>query len=487
MSCGCTDLNDLVNQANSIVGGCYPTPTFASGGSYAGVLLTGSTFTVGTITSSAISGSAITGSSVTGLPAPTLSSDAVTKAYADALAFQGFDVHAAVDAATVANVTLEGAAPSTLDGRTLLINDRILVKDQTDNRQNGIYYVATVGSGSNGTWTRAADANATGELKVGAQTYVKYGTVNGGSLWVLSNATPPTIGASAINFTIAYSFFALPAAKITGQLTNSQIADLAASKLTGTAVVSYDNGSGYNRVRTNGTFGLQVGLSTGASAGLLSLAQNAGNNGISLDLLGNGAFAKLDAVTTSVQPVLFQVSNTAATTYVRLSSAGTVVATGSIQANGFVSNALNIFNDELQITSGNLTLNTGNISVTAGTISTSGVILLANDVYAPSGTVTCSNLQLSNNLIFIGKTITPIGTTGPVTINEVSGSVNFVANASSVVVTNSLVNANSIILVSKGTNDSHRLGAVIPAAGSFTIYMDVTHNAVCRVNFLVTN
>jgi hypothetical protein len=470
MSCGCTDLNDLVNQANSIVGGCYPTPTFASGGSYAGVLLTGSTFTVGTITSSAISGSAITGSSVTGLPAPTVSSDAATKAYADALAFQGFDVHAAVDAATLANVTLEGAAPSTLDGRTLLINDRILVKDQTDNRQNGIYYVATVGSGSNGTWTRAADANATGELKVGAQTYVKYGTVNGGSLWVLSNATPPIIGASAINFTIAYSFFALPAAKITGQVTDAQISGLTASKLSGTAVVSYDNGSNYNRVRTNGTFGLQVGLTTGASAGFISLAQNAGNNGISLDLIGNGAFAKLDAVTTSVQPVLFQVSNTAASSYVRLSSAGTVVAVGSVTAGGLVSNSVNTFNDELTITSGDLTLDIGNLVVTAGQISTT------------NGSVTCKNP------IFTGKTITAPGTTGARTINAVSGSVNFAANATSLVVTNSLVTVNSIIFVSKGTADTGpRLGAVVAAAGSFTIHMDVSHNVECRVNFLVTN
>ena len=482
MSCGCTDLNDLVNQANSIVGGCYPTPTFASGGSYAGVLLTGSTFTVGTITSSAISGSAITGSSVTGLPAPTLSSDAVTKAYADALAFQGFDVHAAVDAATVANVTLEGAAPSTLDGRTLLSNDRILVKDQTDNRQNGIYYVATVGSGSNGTWTRAADANATGELKVGAQTYVKYGTVNGGSLWVLSNATPPTIGASAINFTIAYSFFALPAAKITGQVTDAQISSLAASKLTGTVLAAYDNGSGYSRVRSNGTFGLQVGLNTGASAGFISLAQNAGNNGISLDLLGNGAFAKLDAVTTSVQPVLFKLSNTAASSYVLLSSAGTIYAVGSVTAGSLILQGPSEFGDELVITNGNVTLDTGDLIVSAGTITTSGVTVAANNVSAPNGSVTCKNP------IFTGKTITAPGTTGAQTINAASGSVNFATGTSSLVVTNSLVSANSVILVTKGTNDSTaRLGAAVAAAGSFTIYMDVAPAAECRVNFLVTN
>jgi hypothetical protein len=485
MSCGCTDLNLLVNQANSIVGGCYPTPTFASGGSYAGVQLTGSTFLAGTIASGTIMGSAITGSSVSGLPTPTLSSDAATKAYADSLAFQGFDVHAAVNAATTANLTPGGGAPATLDDYTLVANDRVLVKNQTDTRQNGIYYVSSVGSGSNGTWLRAADADLTGDLKLGAQTYVKFGTANGGSLWVMSNTAVPQISVDPINFTLAYSFFALPAAKITGQVTNSQISDLAASKLFGTVSTPYLGGSSYNKVAIDPTFGVEVG--DASVNGKISIGRNGSANGVRLLLDGNGHLASLDAPLTAVNPVLLRLQNDANSTSVTVSSAGTIITTGSVEAGGFVSNGLSIFNGELQITSGNLTLNTGNISVPAGIIGTSGVTILANDVFAPSGTVTSSNLQLSNNLIFIGKTITPIGTTGPVTINEISGTVNFVANASSVVVTNSLVNTNSIIFVSKGTNDSHRLGAVVPAAGSFTIYMDVTHNTVCRVNFLVTN
>jgi hypothetical protein len=479
MSCGCTDLNDLVNQANSIVGGCYPTPIFASGGSYAGVLLTGSTFTVGTITSSAISGSAITGSSVTGLPAPTVSSDAATKAYADALAFQGFDVHAAVDAATTANLTLEGAAPSTLDGRTLLINDRILVKDQTDNRQNGIYYVATVGSGSNGTWTRAADADATGELKVGAQTYVKYGTVNGGSLWVLSNATPPTIGASSINFTVAYSFFALPAAKITGQVTNSQISSLAANKLTGNLISPYLGGTLYNRVEISPDFGFKVG-DVSTVNGAIYVGRNPTDNGLYTLWDNNGSFAVLNAVLTSPQPTTLTLSNDAATTSVTISSAGTVTLTNGLTADNVTANGdINAAGD-LNV-DGQLTVDPGSIVVESGSISTSGVEITANDISATNGAVTCKNP------IFTGKTITTPGTVGARTINAVSGSVNFGSSDSSLVVTNSLVNTNSIIFVSKGTAGSHRLGAVVPAAGSFTIYMDTAHSGECRVNFLVTN
>jgi hypothetical protein len=86
------------------------------------------------------------------------------------------------------------------------------------------------------------------------------------------------------------------------------------------------------------------------------------------------------------------------------------------------------------------------------------------------------------------KTITATGTTGARTINKASGSVNFASTATSLVVTNDLVTVNSVIQVSKGTNNSTaRLGAVVAAAGSFTIYMDVAPTAETRVNFTLTN
>jgi hypothetical protein len=90
--------------------------------------------------------------------------------------------------------------------------------------------------------------------------------------------------------------------------------------------------------------------------------------------------------------------------------------------------------------------------------------------------------------ISLTKTITAVATTGAQTINKSSGAVNFAAAATSLVVTNSLVTANSVILISKATNDTTaRLGAVVAAAGSFTIYMDVAPMAETRVNFILTN
>lgn len=61
--------------------------------------------------------------------------------------------------ATTANVTLQGI--QTIDGVTLATNDRVLVKDQTDARENGIYYADT------GYWTRAKDFSRNDDVTVG--------------------------------------------------------------------------------------------------------------------------------------------------------------------------------------------------------------------------------------------------------------------------------------------------------------------------------
>jgi hypothetical protein len=86
------------------------------------------------------------------------------------------------------------------------------------------------------------------------------------------------------------------------------------------------------------------------------------------------------------------------------------------------------------------------------------------------------------------KTITAGGTTGAQTINKTSGSVNFAAAATSLVVTNSLCTTSSVIIVSMGTNDATANGLrVVAGSGSFTIYMLVAPTSETRVNFLLTN
>jgi hypothetical protein len=133
---------------------------------------------------------------ITGLGTPTNSTDAATKAYVDAAA-EGLHVHESAVAATTVNVNLANALENgdTLDGITLATGNRILVKNQTTQSENGIYVVQASGQP-----TRAADFDTAAEVDSGDFIFVYSGTANGGTGWVQTNR-PATIGTDAIAFT----------------------------------------------------------------------------------------------------------------------------------------------------------------------------------------------------------------------------------------------------------------------------------------------
>lgn len=86
----------------------------------------------------------------------------------------------------------------------------------------------------------------------------------------------------------------------------------------------------------------------------------------------------------------------------------------------------------------------------------------------------------------LNKTRTAGGATGAQTINKPTGSVNFAATNTTLVVTNSLVTVESIILATIGTNDATMKSVVaLAAAGSFTLTANAAATAETRVNFLV--
>ena len=113
---------------------------------------------------------------------------------------QDIDYKQTARAVTVANVTLSGGAPATVDGTSLALRDRVLVTAQTTGSENGIYYVTTVGAGSNGTWARSLDADATGEIKAGTIIMITEGTVYADTQWKLTTDNPITIGSTALTF-----------------------------------------------------------------------------------------------------------------------------------------------------------------------------------------------------------------------------------------------------------------------------------------------
>jgi len=123
---------------------------------------------------------------------PTSALHATTKQYVDSVA-QGLIVKDACKVATTGNVTLSGT--QTIDGVSVAAGDRVLVKNQSTASQNGIYTAAS------STWSRAADADSSDEVKYGMFIYVSQGTTNGGTGWVMSTSGTITLGTTAINFT----------------------------------------------------------------------------------------------------------------------------------------------------------------------------------------------------------------------------------------------------------------------------------------------
>lgn len=120
---------------------------------------------------------------------PTVSLEAATKGYVDNLA-NGLSWKQAVDAASTGPVALSGA--QIVDGVTTTPAMRVLVKNQADASQNGIYLAAVTA------WTRSPDAN-TGLRLQGAAVFVDGGATNT-SRGFYQTVAPVTLGSTNLSF-----------------------------------------------------------------------------------------------------------------------------------------------------------------------------------------------------------------------------------------------------------------------------------------------
>ncbi len=120
----------------------------------------------------------------------------------------GLDPKESVRAATVADIgatysAVGGTAgtgsftgaPATVDGVSLANSNRVLVKDQADPLQNGIYVVVSLGN-----WERAADQDGTpgSEVSGGNHTFVEQGTVNISTGWLVEGDGELTLNTDPI-------------------------------------------------------------------------------------------------------------------------------------------------------------------------------------------------------------------------------------------------------------------------------------------------
>ena len=152
---------------------------------------------LGTISTQAANSVAITGGTITGLGAPSSGSDAANKTYVDDLV-TGLKTRIITRVATTANINLSNALENgdTLDGITLATGNKVLVKDQTDATENGIYNVVASGAA-----TRDTDYDTVAEL-AGQLVIVQEGSSNADKIFLCTTDNSGSIGSVNIVFTV---------------------------------------------------------------------------------------------------------------------------------------------------------------------------------------------------------------------------------------------------------------------------------------------
>ena len=178
----------------------------------------------------------ITGGAITGMSAPSAGSDVTTKTYVDDLV-AGLKTRIITRVATTANVNLSNGLENgdTLDGITLVTGDKVLVKDQTDATENGIYLVPASGAAS-----RDPDFNTVDEL-AGQLVIIQEGTTNEDTIFLCTTDTGGTIGSVNITFSQVQPQF-------TGTVSSVAVADAGSSEFTVTG----------SPITTSGTINLAV-------------------------------------------------------------------------------------------------------------------------------------------------------------------------------------------------------------------------------------
>lgn len=131
-------------------------------------------------------------SKITNLPDPTADGDAATKGYVDS-AIEGLAWKDSCRVATQATLNLSSPG-ATIDGITMVTGDRVLVRAQTAEADNGIY----VWNGAAVAMTRSLDANTFPELEQAAVS-VEEGT--GAGVTYRQTAVNGTLGTTAISWT----------------------------------------------------------------------------------------------------------------------------------------------------------------------------------------------------------------------------------------------------------------------------------------------
>lgn len=270
------------------------------------------------------------GNKLTSLADPTVSTDAATKNYVDALlnglswknyarciATSPLASNTYANGSSGVGATLTSTTNNSfpaVDGVTLALNDRIVVAGESTATHNGIYFLSQVGSGSV-PWilTRSLDADEGAEL-VAAAIFVDEGTTNADTAWVQTTIAPITIANAGSNIVfVKFGTNTLSfnnGLQLTGSTVNVVPGDTSLTATPASLVVNL-NGSGaivtssglkINLESSNPTLQIssnQLGVKLDGARAITTGASGVGVNvdGTSIDISGNAVEIKAAGVT----------------------------------------------------------------------------------------------------------------------------------------------------------------------------------------------